>query len=129
MKKGKTPENQAEEDKALWKRVTGSVRPYGKKPAKETQRPPAPLNRPPRHDPPPPLPAAKPGSKPAFDHGWEDKLSRKGAEVEARLDLHGMSQTEAYAALHRFIRTQQAAGRRQGPRGRRRVAPPFAAVD
>lgn len=112
MKKGKTPENGDEEDKALWKRVAGTVRPYGKKPAKEAAPPPPP-NRKPHKDAPPPLPpAAKSGGKPAFDRGWEEQLSRKGAEVEAKLDLHGMSQTEAYAALYRFIRAQQAAGRR-----------------
>lgn len=112
MKKGKTPENQDDEDKALWKRVAGTVRPYAKKPAQEPV-PPPPLNLPPRQETPPTPPlAAKAVSKPVFDRGWEEQLAKKGAAVEARIDLHGMSQTEAYAALHRFIRAQQAAGRR-----------------
>lgn len=114
MKKDKTPENQDEDGKALWKRVSGTVRAYGKTGAKEAP-PPPPLNRPPRKDHAPQAPKpppAKPEDKRAFDRGWEEKLSKKGAEVEARLDLHGMSQTEAYDALRRFIRAQQAAGRR-----------------
>lgn len=116
MKKGRPPQNQAEEDKALWQRVTATVRPYAKPPEKKAQKPPpAPLNRPPA------LPvraasaAARPPSAPplpAFDRGWGDKLARGGTRPEGRLDLHGMTQTEAYAALGRFVRAQQKAGRR-----------------
>ncbi len=41
-----------------------------------------------------------------------DRLRRGKLPVEARLDLHGMTQTKAEAALARFLAGAQAAGRR-----------------
>ncbi len=41
-----------------------------------------------------------------------DRLRRGKLPVEARLDLHGMTQTEAETALARFLAGAQAAGRR-----------------
>jgi len=57
-----------------------------------------------------PLP---PKSKPAlspFDRRTKQKLSRGREAIDARIDLHGMTQSEAHAALLRFI--ERAAGKR-----------------
>lgn len=119
VKKGKN----GGEDEALWSHVTASVRPLRKKPvtpkaalpktAKHTAKPPAktpavtpaPL-RAPRNMPLPVTPV-----KP-FDKGEEQKLRKGPAEIDGRIDLHGMTQAEAYAALHRFIRHALKTGRR-----------------
>lgn len=65
-----------------------------------------------------PQPLAKvPVKKPApdlnpFDRKNVKKLKRGKIEIEARIDLHGMRQTEAHAALIRFIHGSAAMGRR-----------------
>lgn len=40
------------------------------------------------------------------------KLSRGGTEIDGRLDLHGLRQAEAHAALHAFLYRQHHAGAR-----------------
>ncbi len=47
-----------------------------------------------------------------FDKKTERQLRQGAVTVEARLDLHGMTQTEAFAALDKFIAAQAKAGRR-----------------
>lgn len=67
----------------------------------------------------PPAPPPKPRA-PALGHGDIAGLDRRTGQrfkrgqlpVEARLDLHGMTQTEAHRALTAFLAGQQAAGRR-----------------
>jgi DNA-nicking Smr family endonuclease len=46
------------------------------------------------------------------DRANAERLKRGKHPVEARLDLHGMTQTEAHRALEIFIRSSRAAGRR-----------------
>jgi len=48
----------------------------------------------------------------AFDRRNVKKLKRGKIEIEARIDLHGMRQAEAHAALIRFIHGSAAMGRR-----------------
>ncbi|MDF3024599.1 MAG: hypothetical protein K0R10_1960 [Alphaproteobacteria bacterium] len=118
VKKGKSGE-----DEELWQRVAASVRPLRKKPVtpkaelpkakpsrakipvKTPEIAPAPL-RAPRNMPLPPAPVK------AFDKGEEQKLRKGPDSLDGRIDLHGMTQAEAYAALHRFIRASAKAGRR-----------------
>ena len=108
MKKGKkSTEKDDDEGVKLWRHVTKSVRPLREKPA--PAKPPVvtsktkPALEKPRL-PPPPLPKFQPAARPpAFDKGEEQKLRKGAREVEARIDLHGMGQVEAYDALHRFI--------------------------
>jgi DNA-nicking Smr family endonuclease len=57
----------------------------------------------------PALPAVAPRP---FDKGEEQKLRKGPAEIDGRIDLHGMTQAEAYDALHRFIRNAVKTGRR-----------------
>ena len=68
---------------------------------------------------PPAKPAPKPGVKPApaargetLDRQTARQLERGKLPVEARLDLHGMRQREAHAALRRFLKSAQGKGHR-----------------
>lgn len=57
----------------------------------------------------PAKPAAKPAAKPqppGLDGGTERKLTRGLLPIDATLDLHGMIQTQAHAALDRFVARQ-----------------------
>ncbi|WP_018388509.1 Smr/MutS family protein [Ancylobacter sp. FA202] len=113
------------EEKALWEHVTRSIRPIrpvkrttlasaetggvveaaaepaSEKPARLTKAvPSAPKSAP---KPPAPLPLAP----------LEPKLRRRlsrGAEVDARLDLHGMTQAAAHGRLIGFLRAAQGSG-------------------
>jgi DNA-nicking Smr family endonuclease len=64
----------------------------------------------------PPLPPAnrKPASPPPepFDPRAAKRIARGRREIGARLDLHGMRQRDAYAALRRFLVRCQAEGHR-----------------
>ena len=51
-------------------------------------------------------------SIPKVDQKIERKLSRGQRDIEARLDLHGLRQDEAYRALHKFLLSCQARGLR-----------------
>ncbi len=72
---------------------------------------------------PPPQPAVKPSAKtmnrPAalappepFDPRAAKRIARGRHEIDARLDLHGLRQQDAYAALRRFLARCQAEGHR-----------------
>lgn len=106
------------EDAALWDHVARSVTPLkgaaraklkgDETPAKKTAAPkgkPAATRMQPL---PPPLPAKnKPPAPPAagFDRSTQTKLARGQLPLDGRIDLHGMTQTQAHAALARFIAT------------------------
>ena len=62
-------------------------------------------------------PAAEPALPPldrlaGIDRANAERLKRGRRPIEARLDLHGMTQAEAHAALSRFIAGSRANGRR-----------------
>jgi DNA-nicking Smr family endonuclease len=109
-----------EEDTALWARVAGSAKPL----AKDRAQAPAPVLAQPapkrkQASPPAAKPPAKPAPKPihvtpgpAFDRQVARKLDTGKLAVEARLDLHGLKQVEAHAALRRFLKSAQASGKR-----------------
>jgi DNA-nicking Smr family endonuclease len=70
-------------------------------------------------EPPPatPLPAARPKPKPPalpplapLEPKTRRRVARGQVPVDARLDLHGLTQHEAHDALLRFLRREQAAG-------------------
>lgn len=54
--------------------------------------------------------AARPGS--GLDRRSAQRLRRGEMPIEARLDLHGMTQDEAHRALHRFIARMHEEGKR-----------------
>jgi DNA-nicking Smr family endonuclease len=119
------------EEADLWRQVTGDVKPLARRespaaPETPDAAPPVPrsksrkpaaatdLRKP---APPPPLPkqrapALTHGVSPGVDRRTADNLRRGRMEIEARLDLHGMTQAEAHRRVHAFIEGHQAAGRR-----------------
>ena len=106
-------------EKALWREMTGDVKPLEKRRSSE---PPAPPPAKPRKPAAPrsraPVPPAKHaqalshGASPGVDRRTAEKLKRGRMEIQARLDLHGMTQAEAHGRLTAFVEAHQAAGRR-----------------
>lgn len=108
------------EEKALWEHVTRSIAPMRPAPklalpaeppaeAPEAAEKPRPRRR--IAEAPAPAPKAPPGPPPLAP--LEPKLRRKlsrGAEVDARLDLHGMTQAAAHGRLVGFLRGAQGEG-------------------
>jgi DNA-nicking Smr family endonuclease len=109
----------SEEERALWESVAKQTKPLRKKP--RAARPPAaapaaeapdlashaappgplPLAKTPRA-PRPELPPAAPSLAP-LGRRERSQLSRGRKEIDARLDLHGMTQTRAHRALFGFL--------------------------
>src|SRR5882757_7441847 len=105
----------SEEERALWDSVARQTRPLRKKP--RTAKPataeptvaakPAPPNKPQSagkishastsYQPPPAPPLAPLGRR------ERSQLSRGRKQIDARLDLHGMTRTRAHAVLSRFL--------------------------
>jgi DNA-nicking Smr family endonuclease len=115
----------SEDERTLWREVTRSIRPLRRrrvKPASsETQSAaakPAPVPKTetsPRAA--PSRPAAAPNPRPApglapIERRQKKKLARGAAPIDARLDLHGCTQSEAHAALLQFLRRAQGNGAR-----------------
>jgi len=102
----------SEEERALWDSVARQIRPLRKKPrvAKAGAAPvpdlaaKSPISTRPMPSVPPPKPS-KPAAPPLAPLGRRERarLSRGRNEIEARLDLHGMTQTRAHRALLGFL--------------------------
>lgn len=73
---------------------------------------PRPFTPPPPAAPDPSLPAMIHGQAPGLDRRSQTKLRRGQVDIEARMDLHGMTQDEAHRALSGFLLDSRAAGRR-----------------
>jgi DNA-nicking Smr family endonuclease len=115
----------SEEERALWESVTKQTKPLRKKPraaralaaspetealaaAKPGPLPkPVPLAKMPRA-PKPQLPAAPPLAP--IGRRERSQLSRGRKEIDARLDLHGMTQTRAHRALAGFLQRAHSDG-------------------
>jgi DNA-nicking Smr family endonuclease len=102
----------SEEERALWESVARQVKPLRKRhrPLKpEAVSPEAEIKvapKPAKHAAPPPLIApSKPKPPPLAPIGRRERshLSRGRKEIDARLDLHGMTQTRAHRALFGFL--------------------------
>jgi len=114
----------AADDLRLWHHVTRDVTPLrgAAAPADEpAPPPPEPTPEPPRPSPravPLPvrrattLPELQPGTIAGVDRATAERLRRGALTVDGRLDLHGLTQPEAHAALDRFIAGSAARGRR-----------------
>ena len=109
-----------ETDAELWARVARSAKPLHKsrraaaiqapKPRpKPAAKGAAPIAKPAPKAPPKPAPIVR-GE--ALDRQTARRLERGALAVEARLDLHGMRQKEAHAAIRRFFKSAQAKGYR-----------------
>ncbi len=69
--------------------------------------PPAPVLLPPRK-----LPELQPGTVVDLDRATGERLRRGALTIDGKLDLHGLTQPEAHAALDRFLDGSAARGRR-----------------
>jgi DNA-nicking Smr family endonuclease len=114
-------DSELESDAELWARVTRSAKPIAKGRVAPTVEPPKPRAKPPEKEaaPAPVKSAPKPEAKPApaarseaLNRQTARQLERGKLPVEARLDLHGMRQREAHAALRRFLKSAQGNGYR-----------------
>ncbi len=109
----------SDEEIALWLTVAKSVTPRpeahlpdaGDSPPQIVSAPPAPSTTPaPREkaaSPAPQVPSLAP-----LERRLRQKLSRGQAEVDAAIDLHGLTQAEAHGALHHFLARAQGNGAR-----------------
>jgi len=109
------------DEHALWSHVTRSIAPLRRLRPRETEpaagethaKPakPAPMVPAPRLPAPHPAPPRPPGLAP-IDRRLKQKLARGRAAIDASIDLHGLTQAEAHAALVRFLRNARASGAR-----------------
>lgn len=105
------------EERALWRETMRHVTPLRPEPAEETVVPPPPpretkSRRMPVSTQSAPAPTRAIKSIDALDRRTATRLKRGTMPIEARLDLHGMTQTEAHDALTRFIARAQKHGSR-----------------
>jgi DNA-nicking Smr family endonuclease len=105
------------QEQKLWSEITRSVAPLRRQPLPadpelpmapgKTKLNPKPSRAPARSAP----PAARPTAPlEAFDRRLKQRLVRGTEAIEARVDLHGKTQSEAYAALFSFLRKAQSDG-------------------
>ncbi len=114
------PDSELESDAELWARVARSARPLDKNRAPRAEPQPKPRAKAPAKEAaPPPKRAPKPVAKPvpvargeALTRQTARHLEKGRLAVEARLDLHGMRQRDAHAALRRFLKSAQGKGHR-----------------
>jgi DNA-nicking Smr family endonuclease len=100
----------SDDERALWRGVARGVKPLRRAadlevdvaPNQAAQRMPQQSIRKER-------PAAKqPPALSQFDRRLRQRVARGQADIDVRLDLHGMTQTQAHAALLRFLMQAQA---------------------
>jgi len=115
MKK-RDAEDKEENDRDLWNYVTRGFKAY-KSPCKPvaTAKPPIRKATTPRVTPVMPRKTLSEPSAPTgkgFDRSTETRLRRGQLSLEGRLDLHGMTQAEAFPALYKFIKAAAAQEKR-----------------
>jgi DNA-nicking Smr family endonuclease len=102
-------------ERSLWQKAVRDVKPLQGRAAAAVGAAPVPQRAPERVEDPQ---AYRPPLTPALDRyagidrANAERLKRGLHKIEARLDLHGMTQVEAHQALTAFIRTSRDAGRR-----------------
>lgn len=116
------------EERALWEHAARDLKPLKTKKPRVQGAEPEPVAAPSRRAPhpekpaahkpvvaPSPAPPAKKTTPPplaALDRRKARHIGSGRIEVEARIDLHGMRQSEAHQALRRFLMSSHAQGRR-----------------
>lgn len=106
MKKGRDSAGRDEEGRQLWQKVTRSVKPYSPQENQPSKAGAASIKAASK---PLFLPKTIPGSavispeSRGFDRSTKTRLQRGQLPLEGRLDMHGMTQAEAFRALQRFI--------------------------
>jgi DNA-nicking Smr family endonuclease len=109
------------EERELWGRIRRSVRPLAPGySGEDVDKPAAPAVAPPAEAAPPAGPTARGGKAAApqppplvpIEPRERRRLSRGTVDVDARIDLHGMTQERAFRQLLGFLRMAQANGQR-----------------
>jgi len=103
------------EERALWRAAVRGVAPLaGGTPLPAEAEKPAPAEARPAPLPPPRAArsAVSPAPPPGLDRRSAQRLRRGQIGIEARLDLHGMTQEEAHGAVEAFLARAASAGRR-----------------
>jgi DNA-nicking Smr family endonuclease len=107
------------QEQKLWSDVTRAVAPLRRQPLPADPAPPAAPDKPKPKPKPKPArasaPSAPPAARPtapleAFDRRLKQRLARGTEVIDARVDLHGKTQSEAHAALFSFLRKAQSDG-------------------
>ena len=111
---GRKPRALTALDLELWSAVTADVKPFRDRPlAAKPASPPATRNADlvtsTRSA---PYPQKRPEPSLTIDETTRRKIKRGRLDVDVKLDLHGLRQQEAHAALHDFLRRAQARGAR-----------------
>lgn len=100
------------EDREAWARVAASATPLK---GRKADPPPRPVQKSaaktPALDQPSPLP--RKSRPPEIDRALVDKIVRGDIPLDARLDLHGLSERAAHAALNGFVANALALGHRR----------------
>jgi DNA-nicking Smr family endonuclease len=109
------------EERVLWSMFTKTIEPLRTggplepgeiaSPSAVTQ-PSLPTSRPVTPRPPAPVPPAPPTPLAPLGRRLRARVARGKEAIDARLDLHGLTQSEAHAALARFLRQASARGAR-----------------
>jgi DNA-nicking Smr family endonuclease len=111
----------SQEERVLWTTVTKSIAPLRELPASdmdndavEPATPARPIKRTAKPGPTAPSLPEKKSPPPLTPLGrrMKQRVSRGKDEIDGRLDLHGLTQSEAHAALFRFLRTASSRGAR-----------------
>ncbi|MGJ5009412.1 Smr/MutS family protein [Bradyrhizobium oligotrophicum] len=116
--RGRRKRGLSEDERTLWETVARQVKPLRKTPRPVRPHPPMVTAEPqpdkPMMTPRPVAPVvvpkpARPAIPPLVSLGRKErsKLSRGRSEIDARLDLHGMTQSRAHQALHHFLHRAQ----------------------
>ncbi len=107
------------EDRILWSKVAGSVNPLPGRSVPRIPEPPeaeAALEEPSAIHPAVVAPAKAPRTAPpapgAIDRTTRRKLAKGRLPIEGKLDLHGLTQSDAHALLLSFLHQARDAGRR-----------------
>ena len=94
----KRDDEEGDEDKALWRYVTRDVKPMKRTPAREN-KPPQVRKRTESQSSALSLPQSPKKIGTGIDGRSDEKLRRGQMAIDARIDLHGMGQAEAYEML------------------------------
>lgn len=104
-----------DEERVLWSTVTKSITPLRERPAEaiESAKTPAKSARSQRlMDRPAPLPMPTPPALSPLGRRKRTRVARGKESIDGRLDLHGLTQSEAHGALLRFLRQAAERGAR-----------------
>jgi DNA-nicking Smr family endonuclease len=109
----KVPRSLTDKERALWAHVTRALTPLPRGPSVEPVTPEKARAVPAAASPPrAPAPGTGAAAVPELDRRLKQRLARGLIAIDARIDLHGLTQAEAFAQLTRFLRRARRGGAR-----------------